>query len=48
MMKISSSCQTWAKDWERDKDEDEQEWIRRCLRQATRMVKPPKRKGLRR
>ena len=29
-----------AKDWGRDKDEDEIEWIRRCLRQATKMVKP--------
>lgn len=37
-------CDT--KDWGRDKDEDEQEWIRRCLRQATRMVKPRKCKGL--
>ena len=35
-----------AKDWGRDKDEDEIEWIRRCLRQATRMVKPRKGKGL--
>ena len=31
-----------TKDWGRDKDEDEIEWIRRCLRQATRMVKPRK------
>ena len=30
----------------RDKDEDEIEWIRRCLRQATRMVKSRKGKGL--
>lgn len=29
-----------TKDWGREKDEDEIEWIRRCLRQATRMVKP--------
>lgn len=29
-----------TQDWERDKDDDEIEWIRRCLRQATRMVKP--------
>lgn len=29
-----------TKDWGRDKDKDEIEWIRRCLRQATRMVKP--------
>ena len=35
-----------AKDWGREKDEDEIEWIRRCLRQATRMVKPRKGKGL--
>ena len=35
-----------TKDWGRDKDEDEIEWIRRCLRQATRMVKPRKGKGL--
>lgn len=35
-----------AKDWGRDKDEDEIEWIRRCLRQATKMMKPMKRKGL--
>lgn len=30
----------------RDKDEDEIEWIRRCLRQATKMVKSRKGKGL--
>ena len=35
-----------TKDWGRDKDEDEIEWIRRCLRQATRMVKPRKGKGI--
>lgn len=35
-----------TKDWGREKNEDEIEWIRRCLRQATRMVKPLKRKGL--
>lgn len=35
-----------AKDWGREKDEDEIEWIRRCLRQATKMMKPIKRKGL--
>ena len=35
-----------AKDWGREKDEDEIEWIRRCLRQATKMMKPMKRKGL--
>lgn len=29
-----------TKDWGYEKDEDEIEWIRRCLRQATRMVKP--------
>ena len=34
------------KDWGREKDEDEIEWIRRCLRQATRIVKPRKCKGL--
>ena len=28
------------KDWGREKDEDEIEWIRRCLRQATKMMKP--------
>lgn len=37
-------CDT--KDWGREKDEDEIEWIRRCLQQATRMVKPRKGKGL--
>ena len=35
-----------TKDWGRDKDEDEIEWIRRCLRQATWMVKPRKGKGI--
>ena len=35
-----------TKDWERGKDEDEIEWIRRCLQQANRMVKPRKGKGL--
>ena len=35
-----------TKDWGHEKDEDEIEWIRRCLRQATKMVKPMKRKGL--
>ena len=39
---------TEIKDWGRDKDEDEIEWIRRCLRQATRMVKPRRGKGLNR
>ena len=29
-----------TKDWGREKGEDEIEWIRRCLRQATKMVKP--------
>ena len=29
-----------TKDWRREKDEDEIEWIRRCLRQAAKMVKP--------
>ena len=37
-----------TKDWGREKDEDEIEWIRRCLRQATRMVKPRRGKGLNR
>ena len=35
-----------TKDWGHEKDEDEIEWIRRCLQQATRMVKPRKGKGL--
>ena len=35
-----------TKDWGREKDEDEIEWIRRCLRQATQMIKPRKGKGL--
>ena len=35
-----------TKNWGREKDEDEIEWIRRCLRQATKMVKPRKGKGL--
>lgn len=35
-----------TKDWGREKNEDEIEWIRRCLRQATKMMKPMKRKGL--
>ena len=35
-----------TKDWGREKDEDEIEWIRRCLRQVTQMVKPRKGKGL--
>ena len=35
-----------TKDWGREKDEDEIEWIRRCLRQATKMMKPMKRKAL--
>ena len=39
---------TEIKDWGRDKDEDEIEWIRRCLRQATRMVKSRRGKGLNR
>ena len=29
-----------TKDWGHDVDEDKIEWIRRCLRQATKMVKP--------
>ena len=35
-----------TKDWGREKDEEEIEWIRRCLRQASKMMKPMKRKGL--
>ena len=35
-----------TKDCGRKKDKDEIEWIRRCLRQATLMVKPRKGKGL--
>ena len=35
-----------TKDWGRDKDEDEIEWIRRCLRQATKMIKSRKGKGI--
>ena len=35
-----------TKDWGREKDEDEIAWIRRCLQQATRMVKPRNGKGL--
>ena len=35
-----------TKDWGHEKDEDKIEWIRRCLRQATKMMKPMKRKGL--
>ena len=34
-----------TKDWGREKDEDEIEWIKRCLRQATRMVKQRKSTG---
>lgn len=37
------SCDT--KDWGREKDEYEIEWIRRCLRQAAKMVKPRNGKG---
>ena len=37
-----------TKDWGRDKDEEEQEWLRRCLRQATRMMKPRRGRGFRR
>ena len=37
-----------AKDWGREKDEDEIERIRRCLRQATKMMKPIRKRGLRR
>lgn len=33
------------KEWGRDKDEDDREWIRRCLRQVTRMMKPKTCKG---
>lgn len=39
-------CDT--RNWGRDKDEDEQEWIRRCLHQAARMIKPRRGRGLRR
>lgn len=35
-----------TKDWGYEKDEDEIEWIWRCLRQATKMVKSRKGKGL--
>lgn len=35
-----------TKDWGREKDEDEIEWIRRCLQQATKMMKSMKGKGL--
>ncbi|MST76568.1 hypothetical protein FYJ72_02425 [Prevotella copri] len=35
-----------TKDWGREKDEDEIEWIRRYLQQATKIMKPMKRKGL--
>ena len=34
-----------TKDWGHEKDEDEIEWIKRCLRQATRMVKQRKSTG---
>ena len=34
------------KDWGRENDVDEIEWIRRCLRQATKIMKPMKQKGL--
>ena len=37
-----------TKDWGREKDEDEIEWIKRCLRQATRRVKQRKSTGVRR
>lgn len=37
-----------TKDWGRDKDEDEEAWVRRCLRQATRMMKPRRGRGFRR
>lgn len=37
-----------TKDWGREKVEDEIEWIKRCLRQATRMVKQRKSTGVRR
>lgn len=35
-----------TKDWRHENDEDKIECIRRCLRQATKMVKPMKRKVL--
>lgn len=41
-----AESQGGGKDWGCEKDEDEIEWIRRCLRQATKMMKPMKRKGL--
>ena len=34
-----------TKDWGREKNEDEIEWIKRCLRQATRMEKQRKSTG---
>lgn len=37
-----------TKDWGREKYEDEIEWVRRCLRQATKMMKPIRKRGLRR
>lgn len=37
-----------TKNWGRDKDEDEEAWVRRCLRQATRMMKPRRSRGWRR
>ena len=35
-----------TKNWRYEKDEDEIEWIRRYLQQATKIMKPMKRKGL--
>lgn len=37
-----------TKDWGHEKDEDKIEWIRRYLRQATKMMKPIRKRGLRR
>lgn len=37
-----------TKDWGREKDEDEIEWIKRCLRQATRMENKERAQGVRR
>ncbi|MEE1459608.1 hypothetical protein [Segatella copri] len=35
-----------TKNWRCEKDEDEIEWIKRCLQQATKILKPRKDKGL--
>ena len=39
---------TEIKDWGRDKDEDEWNWIKRCLCQASKMMKARRGRGLRR